>query len=255
MSPGIEECSMNEIAALCERYDGQVHAAPPTLRSFVASKLSSGIRVFTQIFGGWQDQVGRPSRVMRTALIDPQDWEILGANPFLLLGLLPPIKKCVSRKRNEVQEIPNLDLQGRSAGDWENSWWQETRTAWRIASKMPIADRRLLAHLQNAPPQGREIEVDADRSDFCRALFYVSPRERRTDMECESFSLNADPPRGFCFRYRPYCRIRSSGIASEEAEPGLAWKLEAMVRSIPDPLNYRILARWWRRTSWFFGLF
>ncbi len=258
-SSGFDETLVPLLIKGCEESDGQLHAAPPCLYAFSCLRLPQNLYVLREIFGGWHDQVGRPSRVMRCTVVDAAGWQLVAANPFLPLWLLPPLSRCISRKRNDVQTLAPVRLDTLTKSDWQKLWWKETRGFWRGLGKLKSDQVRLLLFLlqQNDPFQPQEIAVDEDCFAFCRVLTYSVPHDKRRTLQLDTFSLQDKPPDGLAFRYRPYCRSPLTLPAAGDAVVTLPTLVESMVKSLPEPHNFAILARWWlrrQRLNWVFSL-
>lgn len=251
MSPGIEEPLREDLIRSCESYDQQLHAAPYNPYSIAVYRLPGEFYVFMEIFGGWKDQMGRTSRVLRNAIIERKGWELLAGNPFLLLWLLPPVKKCISRKRTEVEVIPVSDLSHLSGETWQKLWWKETRVCRKILAGLSGEEKKRLLYFQSLerPFETLEIPVGKDQFLFCRVLAYIIPHTRRLDLQCESFALHQKPPLGICFRYSPYSQslnpLNPSALDTSVVKT-LRWRIATVIQSVPPPYNFGIVARWTR---------
>ena len=247
-SEGLDEEMERGIVRHCEQYDRQQFAAPHFAYSFSLSSLS-GRRLFMEIFGHWTDHVGRPSRVIRSTLIDDRSWESLSFCPFLLSWVFAPVKKWVPSKRSEVKTIPSFEPGKISIEEWQKLWHMETLAFFKTVSSLSSREKSWLHAMQQEenPFSPREFETQQDRSSLCRALLYAVPKEKRADAHCESFSLNGDSPRGICFRFSPYCS-NAKGITEQgTAEMALRWKVQTIVYSLPAPFNFYVLEKLHRR--------
>lgn len=259
-STGFDEELVPLLIHECERYDGQLYAAPMAAYSLVCGRLRPGLVVVREVFGGWYDQVGRPSRVMRSIVLDSDCWQLLAGNPFVLHWLLPPVSRCISRRRNDVHTIAPLCLGDLSPAVWHKVWWRETSRFWKAVSRLDSGQMALLAFLrsQDEPFQPREISSEHDQSEFCRLLIYSVPHSKRLQLELETFSLQERPASGLSFRYRPYCR-QPFVMPQRQVTPALDLPilLECVTRSLPAPHDFAVLARLWRRRqrlAWLFAL-
>lgn len=250
-SEGLDEVLCERLVQFSESYDQQHYAAPFTPYSVAIVHFPEERYVLTEICGGWKDQMGRASRVMRSAVVERTGWRLLAGDPFLLLWLLPPIRRCLATKRHEIKDIPLLHIGELPEEVWEKLWWKESRKCHDIIVRLSAQEQKWLWHFQSQKePIPIEIPVECDQSRLCRVLAYVCPHPLRLQMQWESFSLNRNPPAGVCFRYVRYCK-EGAGVTPQNgripANSFLGWKIATIVRSIPDPYNYQVLARWWQR--------
>ena len=246
-SPGLAESLLALLIERCESQDGQQYAVPPTPYSVSLFTLPNGLYVFREIFDGWQDQVGRPSRVMRCAVIDAISWDKLSGNPFLLPWLLPPIVRSLPRRRNEIRELAVLDLTQLTVEQWESLWWQATRRFLHDVARLSAQEQAFLAYLQQLPVDTTcEIGTERARLSLCQLLAYAMPVARRRQLAFDSFALNSKPAEGICFRYRPYCTKPLAWPATDAPAPEklpLAWLIQTVTYAMSEPLNFAIGAR------------
>lgn len=249
VSEGISPTLLAELTHRCEKYDLQHHPAPPTDYSISLLQLDS-CTVFREIYSGWQDQLGRPSRVLRNVIFDATGWELVAGNPFLLLWLLPKLRKCVSKKRNESCQIKLINLAEQPKAVWEKLWWKETRRCLHLINHLSAEEKGWLGYFQQSLSLQLPYEIPTaqDVSRLCRALTFCLPRQQRQHLQLESFSLNQDLPAGITFRYRPYC------VASAPSQHGKnenflqrAWLIGTVVHSLPETYNFHVLAQLWQR--------
>lgn len=242
----MDEQLCQNLVRRCESYDQQLYAAPFTPYSISIFQMEDCHGIM-EIFGGWQDQMGRPSRITRMVTIDNVLWSLIAGNPFLLLWLLPPVKKCIAKKRNEIQEIPPLNIEQLTQEDWNKLWWKETSQWLKIVRRLPSKEGKKLTYFQEEahPFVPREIKVEKDQFSLCRAIVYCLPIKKRASIECESFSLNEKAPGGLCFRYGPYCRENPPSLSSgkEISTQNFTWKIATIIHSVPEPYIFYVLAR------------
>ena len=250
-SQGITDELKDNLIQICESYDAQEYSAPPTPYSVSCFHLQEDKHILLEVFGGWRDQVGRASRVMRTIILDEKTWQCIAGNPFVLCWILPPIKKCITKKRNEVKDVDIIDVEKISKRDWYLLWKKETRVYQKILSRLSIEEEKWLFYLREQDNPFLEIATDSDCSKFCRALAYSMDKEKRLQLPfaCESFSLNRQKPAGICFRHKSYCEENGKTPPSQRIPKSLSYQLEVVTHSLPKPYNFEVIVDWWKRKS------
>ena len=249
-SAALPEKICDQLIQYCESYDQQLYATPSFQYSVSAYQLDADHRVLMEIFTGWSDQVGRAARVTRHMVIDSLSWNLLAGDPFLLLWLLAPIRRVVSKKRNEVRILAPITLADLTRADWQRLWRRETDYFFKTIAALPTIERQWLDYLQQQPepflPQ--EIAVEHDCFSLCRAIAYAIPVAKRLQLQCDSFSLNQKPPRGICFRHKLYCSQQrvTAPKPAEKIAWDLPWKIATIVHSLPANRNFDVLASLYR---------
>ncbi len=261
-SSQIESSLEESLIRFCEGYDQQLHSVGHTPYCLALEKWEE-TRVLLEIFGGWYDHVGRPSRILRVSLIPDPVWKCLGGNPFLLLSFFPAVKNLIPSKRDEIKDISPISLENVSEQEWAKLWLKETRYFLNQIPHLSSEKTQILRTLweSKSPCQNRELISDEDEFILCRLFTYaLSPRQRQ-GLQFSTFSLNEKPPQGVCFRYAPYASsdksLQDKKVLSQKDNSHQ--KIETILQAIPTPFNYSTLRSLLQRNRqrtflfWFLG--
>lgn len=253
-SEGLKSSLTDAVLAFCENYDGQKYMLPLYHYNCCIYHIQKEVWVFMETFGGWKDQVGRDSRVIRNTLMDQETFEAIQGNPFLLSWVLPSISSYIPKKRNETKAIPGIPLESIQKKQ-ANLWYKETQLFFRLFASLSVLEKQFLLSLQQkaSPFSPCEIAVQKDASKLSRAIVYAIHKNKRMNYQIDSFSTNSQPVQGICFRFAPYCQehqAMDSLVSTTKLDSKLGWEMATLVHSLPEPEAFYVMAKRYTKFSW-----
>ena len=234
-SENVEERLTDKIIEYCENYDQKLVSTPYFGHSVSIYSIDK-YRILLEIFDGWTDQVGRASKIMRNVIIEESDLEFINNNPFIVLWLLPEIKKNIPKKRDEIKLLPDIDFIDKK--DWQLLWNQETQVFLKNFKKLTNEEKNIVFYAKNISFDNSdkliEIPTEHDKFNLCRTIFYALKKDFRKNISIDSFCLNNyKKSEGICFREKRYFVYNLLKIPNMSNLDTLEWKIETIIDSIP----------------------